>query len=429
MTIPADVLAALLNDTSVCLFGGILAMSFCNVPRTWRSCLVFWCGMALMLIPQGLVYLQWSAELRRQLCPVTVHLPILVMLYILTRRLLWPVISILSVYLFCQLRRWIALAVVAVLSGDAFLQNIVEIAVTLPLLLFLLHFASPSIQLLSKYPVKNQCQFGVIPALYYGFDYLTRIYTGLLSSGEPAVLEFMPFVCCIAYLIFLLYNSSTEEQRWQTKQVQDSLKLQLDQSVQQISALRESQEMAARHRHDLRHHLQYLSACIQNGEDDRAQNYISDIFQEIEAQKVKNYCENEAVNLILCSFADRAEKQGIGFVVEGTLPSFITVSDSDLCVILSNALENAICACQPFVRAGESCTVSLQLWFNSKTCKSFIQVTNPCKEKVHFQKGLPVSDQPGHGIGTRSICAIVERYGGIYSFTVQEGQFILRLFL
>ena len=429
MNISADTLVTLLNDASVSVFGGFLSLSFCNVPRTWRSRLIFWGGMALMLIPQGLVYLMWSEELRTRLYPAVVHLPLLAVLYILTRRLFWPIVSILSAYLFCQLRRWIALLAVALLSGGSFLQNVVELAVTLPLLLFLLRFSSPAIRQLSEYPIKNQWQFGVVPALYYGFDYLTRVYTDLLFSGEPAVLEFMPFVCGIAYLVFLLYSSSAEEQRWQAKQVQDSLKLQLDQSVRQISAMRESQIMAARHRHDLRHHLQYLSTCIQNGEKERAQNYISNICREIEAQQVRHYCENEAVNLILVSFAGRAEKQGIGFDVDGTLPSIIPVSDSDLCVILSNALENAICACQPFVSKGEKCTVSVQLWFNKKTNKSFIQVANPCEGKVRFQKGIPVSSQPGHGIGSRSICAIVERYGGVYSFMEQDGQFILRLFL
>ena len=56
-------------------------------------------------------------------------------------------------------------------------------------------------------------------------------------------------------------------------------------------------------------------------------------------------------------------------------------------------------------------------------------VTNPCGEAVRFENGVPVSGEPGHGIGVQSICAIVERYGGACSFQVEDGQFILRLFL
>ena len=35
----------------------------------------------------------------------------------------------------------------------------------------------------------------------------------------------------------------------------------------------------------------------------------------------------------------------------------------------------------------------------------------------------------GHGIGVRSICAIVEKYKGLSDFSVQDGRFILRVSL
>jgi len=54
---------------------------------------------------------------------------------------------------------------------------------------------------------------------------------------------------------------------------------------------------------------------------------------------------------------------------------------------------------------------------------------NPCEGEVRFEKGIPVSGREGHGIGVQSICAIVQQYGGICSFLVQDGQFILRLSL
>ena len=54
---------------------------------------------------------------------------------------------------------------------------------------------------------------------------------------------------------------------------------------------------------------------------------------------------------------------------------------------------------------------------------------NDCREAVRFKDGIPVTDRPGHGIGVSSICAIVERYGGLYSFSVREGKFVLRVSL
>lgn len=419
--------SSLLNGAAVSLFGSVLSASFCGALGTSRNRRIFWCCMALIPLLQGWLYSLWDDQFLRQIYPLVIHLPLLLVLRVLTRKLLWPLISILAAYLCCELRRWFALLVVAVLSGGAVMQNMVELVITLPLLLLLLRFVSPVVRQLSSYPARTQLQFGVVPALYYAFDYLTRVYTDLLTSGSPLALEFMPFVCCTAYLVFLRYNSTEEEMHSQLQQVQKSLDIQLSQAVREINALRESQALARQYRHDLRHHLQYLSTCIENGQEEVAQAYISGICKEIEAQKVQRYCENEAANLILSAFAGRAEKDGVSMNIQGALPAFIMVSDRDLCVLLSNALENALHACQPFAAAGTACTIDVQ--FYERGGKLFLQVENPCGEGVRFEKGVPVSDQPGHGIGVQSICAIVERYGGIYVFLVQDGRFILRLSL
>ena len=417
----------LLNGFAVSIFGSVLSASFCNALTTRRSRRIFWVCMALLLLQQGLTYIWWDAVFLQHIYPLVIHLPLVLILYILTRKLLWSVISVLTAYLCCQLRRWVALLTVAVFSGGSLMQDVTEVIITIPLLLLLLHFAAPAVRQLSGRSAKSQLKFGVIPALYYGFDYFSRVYTNLLQSGNPAVTEFMPFVCCMAYLVFILYYSTKKQMEDQLQQVQKSLNLQLTQAVWEIDVLRESQAIASRYRHDLRHHLQYVAACLENGQTDQARDYIFGICEEIKTQNVRRYCENEAANLIFSAFAGRAERIGISLNVQGTIPAFIHVSDSDLCVLLSNALENAIYACQSIAAFGTPCDIDVQ--FYERSGKLFLQMTNPCRDEVRFEHGIPVSNRPDHGIGVQSICAIVERYGGIYAFLVQDGRFILRLSL
>lgn len=416
---------SLLNNISVSFFGSILSASFCHAVETRRKHNIFVFAMLLFPLLQGLVYFRWGAEFIREIYPLVVHFPLLLLLYALTGRLLWPFFSILTAYLCCQLRRWMALFAVAVLSSGQPMQDFFELLFTLPLLLFLLRYASPLVRQLSDYPAKTQCQFGSIPLVYYIFDYITTVYTDMLTSGDPVVVEFMPFVCCATYLVFLLYNSVKERTQNQLKQAQKSLGIQLNQAVREIDALRESQTLASQYRHDMRHHLQYVSACIENGQEEQAQAYINGICKEIDAQKVERYCENEAANLILSAFAGRAKKEGIEIKIRGSLPAFILISDSDLCVLLSNALENALHACQPLAAAKEACVIDVH--FYNKDDRLFLQIENPCGDDISFENGIPVSHEPGHGIGVQSICAIVERYGGMCTFLVQNHHFILRL--
>lgn len=78
--------------------------------------------------------------------------------------------------------------------------------------------------------------------------------------------------------------------------------------------------------------------------------------------------------------------------VLGYLSDFILASDSDLCVLLSNALENALHACAPLVEAGQDCVIDVN--FHERGKKFFLQITNPCQqEKVRLVKGHP-RDRP-----------------------------------
>lgn len=418
----------LLNDAAVGVYGMILSAAFCGITWTRGKKWIYGLSMAAILLAQAAVYgMTTDLQLLKLLYPLVTHMPLVLVLAIIERKLLWPTISVLTAYLCCQLRRWLALLLTALMSGGAEVQTAAELALTLPLLLGLLYFVAPAVRTIAGYKPAMQVRFGLIPAVGYLFDYLTRIYTDLLAQGTPAAVEFMPFVCCVAYLAFVLRSSAENETRLRLEQTQENLHLQVTQATREIASLRESERRASTYRHDLRHHMQYLAGCIENGRTEQAQAYIREVCAEIESQKVRVFCENETVNLILSAFAGRAEESGVPLRVRAEVPHFIPVAETDLCVLLSNALENALHACQRLRQTGEPCDIELVVY--EKSGKFFLQVTNTCPPGVTFEKGLPVTREPGHGIGVRSICSIAERYNGMYSFSEKDGRFVLRVSL
>ena len=418
----------LLNDAAVGVYGMILSAAFCGITWTRGKKWAYGLSMAAILLAQAAVYgMTTDLQLLKLLYPLVTHMPLVLVLAIIQRKLLWPTISVLTAYLCCQLRRWLALLLTALMSGGAEVQTAAELALTLPLLLGLLYFVAPAVRTIAGYKPAMQVRFGLIPAVGYLFDYLTRIYTDLLAQGTPAAVEFMPFVCCVAYLAFVLRSSAENETRLRLEQTQENLHLQVTQATREIASLRESERRASTYRHDLRHHMQYLAGCIENGRTEQAQAYIREVCAEIESQKVRVFCENETVNLILSAFAGRAEESGVPLRVRAEVPHFIPVAETDLCVLLSNALENALHACQRLRQTGEPCDIELVVY--EKSGKFFLQMTNTCPPGVTFEKGLPVTREPGHGIGVRSICSIAERYNGMYSFSEKDGRFVLRVSL
>lgn len=418
----------LLNLIFVGIFGMVLSAAFCEILWTPRKRLFMAVGMAAILLFQGVVYFGVDPDIVENIYPVITHFPLTVALCILNGKCLWPTISVLTAYLCCQIRRWLALLIVTIFSGSSVMQDVTELILTLPILLILLRFIAPFVRSVSQYAVSAQCQFGLVPALYYGFDYLTRIYTNLLQDGVLIAVEFMPFVCSVAYLIFVVRISMEGRIRSRLEQVQESLNMQVTQAVREIEALQESQRKTSAYRHDLRHHMQYVSVCIENGRLEQAQAYIHEICSEIEQSKVTVFCENETANLIFSAFDKRARDQGISISIQGEgIPKNISVSESDLCVLLSNALENALHACQKRREKGAPGKIAVLAY--EKKGKLFLQIINSCDEDILFERGLPVTNSRGHGLGVRSICAIVEKYGGIYSFSAKEDNFILRIFL
>lgn len=420
-------LISLLNGTAVAIFGMILSASFCDIVWNRKKKIAMAGSMAGLLLIQGIIYYFMDSGTVRHLYPVITHLPLILILFLFTKQRLWSVGSVLTAYLCCQVRRWLALFVTAVLGGDVAIQEITELVITLPLLLFLLKYVSPAVRSIFYSTNWIQSQFALIPAVYYIFDYATQIYTDLMTEGTPVVAEFMSFVCSVAYLVFILRSSEEKWIRNQLELTQDSLNLQITQSVREIETLRKSQKKTREYRHDMRHHMQYLSVCIENNQLARAQEYIQKICSEIEANKVMVFCENEAANLIFSAFTGRAKEQNVPIIIKAQIPKIIHISESDLCVLLSNALENALHACQNLKEKGVEGKIEVSAF--EKNQKLFLQFINSCDSDIIFVQGIPATSQPDHGIGVRSICALVERYEGIYTFEVEDGKFILRVSL
>ena len=271
----------LLNDAVVGIFGMILSAAFCDLDWTRKRLLRYWGCMAVILLVQAAVYCVADVALLRAIYPLVTHLPLVVVLCVMKRQTIWPIVSVLTAYLCCQIRRWIALLAMACFNGGSYLQSTVELIVTLPLLWVLLKFFAPAVREIGRLKPSMQFFFGIMPAISYAFDYLTRIYTDMLERGLAAAVEFMPSMCCVLYLVLVLRSSAENAARSRLEQAQESLRLQVSQATREISSLREADRQASTYRHDLRHHMQFLSGCIENGQTERAQAYIHQVCADI----------------------------------------------------------------------------------------------------------------------------------------------------
>ena len=417
----------LVNGIAVGIFGMILSAAFCDIIWTKRKYWFMAGSIAALLILQGVTIACTEGNFVYKLYPVITHIPMVFIIYLLCKKPLWSIITVLTAYLCCQLRRWFALLIWTVDGGEFLTQDLVEFVITIPLLLALVYFVAPAVRVISHRPASMQMQFGLISMLSYCFDYMTRIYTNMLSEGKPVIVEFMFFMCSVAYLMSMLHTSREERNRIEIERTRNYLSMQITQAMQEIESMREAEQMGKIYRHDLRHHMQYILACVENNRIEQIKTYVHDICNELEAQKVRVFCKNEAVNLTLSAFVGQAEEQGIDMDIKAEISKNITISEGDLCVLLSNILENALHACQK--RREKDLPAAIEVLMFEKNGKLLLQTVNSCEEGIRFKKGVPVSNEPGHGVGIYSICMIAEKYNGVYNFSTEGERFIVQISL
>ena len=107
------------------------------------------------------------------------------------------------------------------------------------------------------------------------------------------------------------------------------------------------------------------------------------------------------------------------------MPQKLSISDTDLCTILSNGLENALHAVEKL----ESSFRYVDFYCEAKQNKLLIEIKNPYIREVIMENGIPISNEPGHDYGCQSIHSITQQHHGICTFQTKQNIFILRIVL
>lgn len=429
-----DVLSGV-NCGLVFFFGAALSVAIaggCNSRREW-ALLFALCPVFLAL--QTVSWLVWGLDATKYIYPLLVHLPLLL---ILTLGLKKPVdvslVSVCTAYLCCQLPRCTGIITAAV-TGSALVGQLVYTIVIAPIFLFLLRYFVPSARDTMTESKKTLLLFGILPVIYYIYDYtiasrITLLYSEILSPGAEystgkVVAETLPTVVSLLYMAYTTAYRQQLQRQARSELLNSMMEVHLKQMEIEMTSLRQADAQSAIYRHDMRHHLSTIDSFLSADKPEQARSYIKSVQSSIQAVTPRRFCENELINLICASFADRGERVGVQLSVEANLPDALSISDTELCALLSNALENAITAAEMMQEKDRwvNCTCTV------RTGKLLIEAKNPYKGDIVIQDSLPVSNREGHGYGCRSIQAIVERNHGLFEIKTDGGIFILRVVL
>ncbi|MBQ6407618.1 MAG: GHKL domain-containing protein [Butyrivibrio sp.] len=236
----------------------------------------------------------------------------------------------------------------------------------------------------------------------------------------------------IAYIVVMLTAAVIEyelttyqiEKKISDEKVRYLLSERTNRLQEQLSVYESNELTIRKYKHDIRHFNRVLAGFINDGEYDKAKEYLTEFDSLLENVTAVSFCDNKIVNELLTIYAARCQKKGFKLRAKASIPEQIPMEQVELTSLVANALENALEAQEKV--DSEKRFIQIEITYDGRRLK--LMTKNPCAGDVHFKpSGLPESSKEiRSGIGTYQIKNIATKYGGAASFETRDGLFVLK---
>lgn len=177
-------------------------------------------------------------------------------------------------------------------------------------------------------------------------------------------------------------------------------------------------------KHDVHHFVEVMHRLADAGSLDQLRSFLDEYSDKTKMDQLPVFCENVVANSIIGYCYLKAGRYGIPFTSRCSIDKKFAMSDSDLCILLGNALENAIDACSRMDKPDKK-FVSV----DAETIQGqwLLKVRNSHEGVLVFEDGHYVSSKGGksHGLGIRNIQRVAAQYGGMVKIEHTDEEFTL----
>lgn len=269
--------------------------------------------------------------------------------------------------------------------------------------------------------------FWILPVLFIGMN-LSMIphNPNILEQGRLRQLYFLIsfallFLLLLFYMLFYLMASSLNRNDRLRRENQF-----LSMQQARYDNLRATIEQTRHARHDMRHHFHILQSLAAQAKWDSLTTYLDEAQGSIPDMDL-GLCQNTVVDSVAGYFAALYREHGIPLTFELDLPFELPVSETDLCSVLSNLLENAMEASLQTAPERRQVKTSARLHSEHMV---LLSVENTYDGKIREQDGIFLSSKrPGEGIGLQAVRHTAEKNGGYCRFHYGDGVFCVNVIL
>ena len=267
--------------------------------------------------------------------------------------------------------------------------------------------------------------FWVLPLVFIALNlFMIPKHPGTLYIGHILqgyfVISFALLILLLGFNTVFLLMANSLNRNARLRQENHLLSMQ----QQRYENLKAAIEEARQARHDLRHQLGQLSALAEEGDLEKIKAYLSGAVSRIPSLEM-HFCENRAADSVVGYYCALAKRENIPYSVQIDLPEHLPIDEVELCLVLSNLLENALEASLRTAPARRKIKLTVYLHGGSLT---LIQVENAYDGAIREKSGVfQSSKRKGDGVGIQSVRHIAEKSGGVSTFTYQDGLFCAKV--
>lgn len=270
-------------------------------------------------------------------------------------------------------------------------------------------------------------------------EYILLVFTGLcffvvigatqsiVSGGRIAnnstFMRITALSCCvlgIAMYFLLIWQVKLGDSLAEYREKEKNYSHYLEMQDARIREIIESDKTTRKFRHDIRAHITALEAGIEKKDIELVREYVKSMRENEKDFELKSYTGIVSIDALISEAQERAEEKGIKWRYNGNrIQNMEEGGIYDLCIILSNLMNNAI------EGAEKTEEKAIELDISRISEKIVITIVNTCTSVSitdsieHTSK----ADAMNHGFGIENVRETVSKYKGEVSFKVENGLF------
>ncbi len=250
----------------------------------------------------------------------------------------------------------------------------------------------------------------------------TMIFQRKLGYLQGRVILGITLIVAIILIFYQRYRNIRSEKELYKREVDLQQKM-FKQQKKYYQLMIEKDREIKKFRHDISSHIRCISELEDKKKYVELHEYMGEMSSKIKELKPVIATGNEIVNIVV---NDIMQGRNIKLHWEGLCPAQLNMEQSEVCILFSNLLKNAVEAVEK--------TEKKEIWVHIKEYEQhlMIEVKNPVQSKVKIVNNKIATskkDKSNHGYGLENVSDIVEKYQGEIEFETDEELFAIKVML